>query len=194
MTLPSKMPTAKHTYRDYLKWPDDERREIIDGVPFLMSPAPSVEHQYISGEIFRQFANYLLDKECRVFDAPFEVRLAAADEHDDDVTNVVQPDLVVICDKSRLDRKGYRGVPALIVEILSPASAKLDLNEKYNLYERSGVKEYWVVFPLDQILDVYLLDEQGKYKKSGSYEKGTLVKPSIFEDLQIDLNLVFRDL
>ena len=193
MSILSSKLGVKYTYGDYLKWPDEERWEIIDGVPYLMSPAPSVDHQKILGETFRQFANYLVGKKCDVFNAPFDVRLPAADEKDEDIQTVVQPDIVVICDKSKLDQRGYRGAPALIVEILSPSTSKKDLSEKYDLYERCGVKEYWVVFPLDKVLDVYLPDEEGKYRKADSYEKGDRVKPSIFDDLEIDLGLVFRE-
>ncbi len=189
---PNKLGT-KYTYGDYLKWSDEERWELIDGVPYSMRPAPSTVHQRISGGLSMQFANYLLDKSSEVFFAPLDVRIPKANEKDEDIQTVVQPDVVVICDKSKLDKRGYRGAPALVVEILSPSTSKKDLNEKYNLYERSGVKEYWVVFPLDQVLDVYLLDEEGIYQKAGSYEKDARVKPSIFDDLEIDLNLVFRD-
>lgn len=190
--MSSRKPDVKYSYGDYLKWPGEERWELIEGVPYGMAPAPSVEHQRISGEIFRQIANYLLDKDCKAFNAPFDVKLPESDEKDEDIQTVVQPDILVICDKSRLDKRGYRGAPELIVEILSQATAKKDLNEKYNLYERSGVKEYWVVFPLDQVLDVYLLDENSKYQKAGTYEKDARVRPSIFADLEIDLSLVFR--
>ncbi len=193
MSMPSSKLGVKYTYSDYLKWPEGERWELIDGVPYLMSPGPSIEHQGISGEIFRQFANYLFDKTCNVFTAPLDIRIPAADEKDEDINTVVQPDIVVLCDKGKLDKKGYRGAPVLVVEILSPSTTKKDLSEKYALYERSGVKEYWVVFPRDQVLDVYLLDEEGKYQKDASYEKDGRVKPSIFEDLEIDLNLVFRE-
>lgn len=193
MSVPSNKLGVKYTYSDYLKWPTEERWELIDGVPYLMSPAPSVGHQSILMEISRQLATYLLNKNCRVFPAPFDVKLPVADEKDEDIQTVVQPDVVVICDKSKLDQRAYRGAPALVVEILSPSTTKKDLGEKYDLYERSGVKEYWVVFPLDQVLDVYLLDEEGKYQKHSTYEKDDVVKPSIFEDLEIDLSLVFRE-
>lgn len=193
MSMPSSKLGEKYSYGDYLKWPDEDRWELIDGVPYLMSPAPSPSHQRISREILVPFARYLSDKTCEVFYAPFDVRLPVADESDEDIQTVVQPDVVVICDKSKLDKRGYRGAPALVVEILSPSTSKKDLNEKYNLYERSGVKEYWVVFPLDQVVHVYRLDEEGKYQKAVSYEKDARIKPSIFEDLEIDLNLVFRE-
>jgi len=193
MSIPLDKLGVKYTYGDYLKWPDEESWEIIAGVPYLMSPAPSVDHQRISGEIFRQLATYLLDKNCKAFPAPFDVRFPSTDEKDEAIQTVVQPDIIVICDQSKLDKRGYRGAPALIVEILSPSTSKKDLSEKYDLYERSGVKEYWVVFPLDQVLDVYLLGEEGKYQKAGSYENDARVKPSIFDDLEIDLGLVFRE-
>ena len=191
--VPSGKSVVKYTYKDYLNWPDEERWEIIDGVPYSMSPAPSVNHQRISREIGRQFANYLLDKTCEVFDAPFDVRLAVADEDDTNIQTVVQPDIVVLGNKSKLDERGYRGAPALIVELVSPATAKKDLNDKFNLDERSGVKEYWVVFPLDQVLDVYVLDEDGKYQKASTYQSSDQIKIGILPELEIGLSLVFQN-
>ncbi|MEA1961418.1 MAG: Uma2 family endonuclease [Bacillota bacterium] len=114
MSVPFSKLKVPYNYGDYLSWSDDERWELIDGIPYSMSPAPLVEHQRISREILRQFSNYLVDKTCEVFGAPFDVRMPSADEKDEDIQSLVQPDIVVICDKKRLDRRGYRGCKATI--------------------------------------------------------------------------------
>ncbi|MBI4778088.1 Uma2 family endonuclease [Candidatus Desantisbacteria bacterium] len=130
----------RFTYGDYLKWPDEERWELIDGVAYDMSPAPSRRHQEVVGELFRQFATYLLGKSCKVYVAPFDVRLPECDEADEDIITVVQPDIIVVCDRDKLDDKGGRGAPDIVIEILSPWTAKKDLRTKYNLYERHRVR------------------------------------------------------
>jgi Uma2 family endonuclease len=184
-----------YTYSDYLNWPDEERWELIDGVPYNMSPAPSTEHQRISRDIEMQFVNYLRGKNCEVFYAPFDVRLPQGNENDEDITTVVQPDIVIICDKNKLDKRGCKGAPDLVVEIISHATAKKDMQEKFFLYERSGVKEYWLVFPLEHAIDVYMLDENNKYERNGLYQypDDGKVKVGIFDDLEIDLSLVFGE-
>lgn len=190
MNIPSEK-QKEYTFGDYLSWSDEERWEIIDGTPYMMTPAPSSEHQSIVMELGRQIANYLQGKTCKVFPAPFDVRLPRGEEHDEEIDNVVQPDLVVVCDREKIDKRGCKGAPDLIIEIISQATAKKDLNDKFNLYERSGVKEYWVVFPSDKALDVYQLDENSKYQKAATYYKESLVKSSLFEDLELDLKMVF---
>lgn len=183
----------KYSYADYLNWPDGERWEIIDGIPYDMSPAPSTKHQLITLELGRQFANYLLDKECRAIIAPFDIRIPSGDEKDEDIQTVVQPDIVVICDRSKLDDKGYRGAPGLIIEILSPSTSKKDLQEKYRLYERSGVKEYWVVFPREELVEVYQITNEMRYLKTGTYQIDDRITVGILPELEIDLGLVFQN-
>jgi len=183
---------GKYTYSDYLNWPDDEMWELIDGVPFDMSPAPSRQHQKISTELVRQFANYLLDKTCEIYDAPFDVRIPQGDEKDEDIDTVVQPDIVIVCDHNKLDDRGCKGAPDLIIEILSRNTSKKDLHDKFILYERSGVIEYWVVFPSDKGIDVYRLNEGHKYELSGKYQHPDKINVGIFSDLEIDLGLVFK--
>ena len=116
-----------YTYGDYLSWPDEERWELIDGIPHSMSPAPSRVHQEISMELARQIANHLIGKNCRVYAAPFDVRLPKGGEKDEQIETVVQPDLVVVCDESKLDERGCKGPPDLIIEILSPHTAAKDM-------------------------------------------------------------------
>ncbi|MBI4778090.1 Uma2 family endonuclease, partial [Candidatus Desantisbacteria bacterium] len=120
----------RFTYGDYLKWPDDQRWELIDGVAYDMSPAPSRKHQKVVGELFAQFHSYLKDKSCEVYVAPFDVRLPEVDEGvaplaaDEEIITVVQPDIVVVCDRDKLDDRGGRGAPDIVIEILSPWTAK----------------------------------------------------------------------
>lgn len=156
--------TEQHTYGEYLSWPDDERYELIDGVAYLMAPAPTLDHQDIVGELFRQLANALFDKPCRAYVSPVDVRLPKGDEADEQIDTVVQPDVLVICDASKTDRRGVRGAPDLVVEVLSPSTAGHDQVRKLHVYERAGVREYWLVHPIDRVLTIYRL-EQGSYGK-----------------------------
>lgn len=183
---------TKYTYQDYKTWPDDERWEIINGEAYNMTPAPRTDHQLVSGELLRQFANYLIDKPCRIFAAPYDVML---DEDNNNSQNIVQPDLLVVCDKKKLDSGKYcLGAPDLIIEILSPSTAKKDLLTKRHLYEKYGVKEYWIADPEHKDITVLLLQEDGKYSEPKTYPTGEKVTPSLFPDLLIDQELVYREL
>jgi Uma2 family endonuclease len=129
-----------------------------------------------------------------VYHAPFDVRLPKNGETaDDKIYTVVQPDICVICDQKKLDEKGCLGAPDLVVEVQSPSTAKHDLNEKFHLYEEAGVKEYWVVFPRDKGLTVFLLQEDGKFDRGTSYEFEGKVPVSIFKGLEIDLQELFEE-
>jgi Uma2 family endonuclease len=195
MSLPERQVEQKFTYKDYLTWNDEERWELIDGVPFPynMTPAPSRKHQTISRELLTEFSLYLRDKECHVYNAPFDVRLLIDEENDELTTNVVQPDIVVVCDKDKLDDKGCKGNPDLIIEVLSPSTAKKDLEIKRELYERAKVKEYWIVDPLNEVVLVFALNEDGKYDAAKAYDKEDALKVGIFEDLVIELKNIFRN-
>ncbi len=144
-----------HTYADYLGWPEEVRYELIDGAAYLMAPAPALDHQEITGEIYRQLANALLGKPCRAFVAPVDVRLPKAEESDERIDTVVQPDVMVVCDPTKLDRRGVRGAPDFVVEVVSPATAGHDHLLKRRTYERAGVREYWLVHPTDRLLTCY---------------------------------------
>ena len=144
-----------HTYGDYLGWPEDVRYELIDGVAYLMSPAPSRVHQEIVGELYGQIRNALQGNPCRVYVAPFDVRLPKRGEADADVDTVVQPDVLVVCDPGKLDERGMRGAPDWVIEVLSPATAGHDQTVKLAAYERAGVSEVWLVHPTDQVVTVY---------------------------------------
>jgi Uma2 family endonuclease len=192
MGIPAFKVDQKFTYADYLNWPNDERWELIHGTAFDMSPAPNTFHQNISGELYRQIANFLKDKPCKVFAAPFDVRLPDySDEADNEVDNVVQPDISVICDPSKLDERGCKGSPDWIIEILSPHTAKKDMSEKFDLYEKSGVKEYWITDPGSKYVQVYHLAENKKYALSGTYFIKDTVASGVLEGLAIELKDVF---
>jgi Uma2 family endonuclease len=153
--------TESHTYADYLTWPDDVRYELIDGVAYLMAPAPTLDHQDVAGEIYFQLRTALAARPCRAYIAPVDVRLPKADEDDARVDTVVQPDVLIVCDAEKLDRRGVRGAPDLIVEVLSPGTAGHDHGAKRRVYERAGVREYWLVHPTDRMLTIYRLEEGG---------------------------------
>lgn len=155
--------TGHFSYGDYCQWPDDERWELIDGEAFAMAPAPTRLHQEFVVELTRQIANSLQGHPCRVYVAPFDVRLPRGEEADARVDTVVQPDVAVICDPAKLDDRGCRGAPDWIVEILSPASAAHDQIRKRLLYERHGVREYWLLHPVDRVLTIYRLGDHGRF-------------------------------
>ncbi len=182
-----------YTYGDYLTWPDDERWELIDGIPYNMSPAPTRSHQKISGELFKQIAVYLTGKTCEVYAAPFDVRLPKGEEEDALIDTVVQPDLVVVCDPKKLDEPGCKGAPDWVVEILSPHTAAKDMKIKRDLYERVRVKEYWLVDPGNKTVQIYQSGDEGRYGRPEVCAAGDQVKAGVFSDLIIDLAAVFGD-
>lgn len=183
----------RFTYGDYLTWPEEERWELIEGIPFNMTPAPSLDHQSVAGEIYRQAANFLLHHPCRVFIAPFDVRLAEGDEPDDQVPTVVQPDVSVVCDPAKLDRRGCRGAPDWIVEVLSPSTALKDQSEKLALYRRHGVREYWLLSAADRSLVVYTLSAPGAFGSPQHFPAAGLIPVTVVPGLSIDFDLVFRE-
>ena len=192
MGLAAKLDIERYTYADYLKWPDNERWEIIAGVAYDMSPAPSPKHQEILGELHRQLSNYLLDKTCSVYVAPFDVRFPEGAEKKEEIETVIQPDISVICDPGKIDKNGCLGSPDLIIEIVSPSTAQKDIREKFYTYEKFGVKEYWILHPEEQILMVFKLLSNKMYGRPDIYSPGDEVKVGILPDLTIDLSLVFK--
>jgi len=183
----------RFTYGDYLTWDDGERWELIDGVPYSMSPAPGVAHQRILGRVHFQLFSFLRDKPCQVFLAPFDVRLPEADESDELVETVVQPDLVIICDQSKLDQRGCRGAPDLVVEILSSSTAHHDLKVKFARYERAGVREYWIIDPLGKTTQVFSIASGGGYGRPQVYGCGDMAPVGVIPGLMIDLAEIFAE-
>lgn len=182
-------PDKRYTYRDYLEWSDDERWELIDGIAYHMTPAPSPKHQEVLGELYRIIANYLVGKSCRPYLAPFDVRLFPNQKETDE--NVVQPDLTVVCDKTLITPQGYEGVPEFIIEVLSPSTAKKDKSEKKRLYQRARVNEYWIVDPIHQTIEVYTLTHEGRYGEAQLYGKEDTIQVYTFQELILNLEEVF---
>jgi len=185
-----------YTYADYLTWQWGEMTELIQGKIFKMSPAPGSLHQQVSGELFRQVANFLKSKKCKVFSAPFDVRLPSPHKNktDQEIITVVQPDLCVVCDPTKIDERGCVGAPDWIIEILSKYTSSKDLNVKFDVYEAAGVQEYWVVHPSEQTVLVYTLDKQGKYTgRLKPFVRPDSVSPMLFPGLSISLEQVFSE-
>ena len=187
--------SKRYTYADYLTWLDDKRRELINGFIHLMS-GPVRRHAGTSMELITIIRTFIKKKKgkCRIYHAPFDVRLPMYGSKDDNkIYDVVQPDICVICDLEKLDDKGCLGAPDLIVEVLSPSTLKYDWNYKFNLYEKAGVKEYWIVNPKAKEANVFLLQSDGKYDLGTVYESGQKAPVHIFKGLEIDLNELFED-
>jgi Uma2 family endonuclease len=190
LKVPLPNPEQKYTYTDYLTWDNDERWEIIEGVPFMQA-APSWQHQSLSGELYRQISNYLINKPCRVFASPFDLCLAEYNETDEEINKVVQPDVVIVCDENKLRKTGYFGVPTLVIEITSPATSRRDKVLKFNMYEKAGIKEYWIVEPDGKFVNAFTLQENKRYGRPETYTDEEKIKVSNFPGLEIDLKLVF---
>ncbi len=191
MALPAEK--ERYTFADVLTWPDDERAELIDGEVVMMAP-PTTTHQLISGEIFRQLANYLEGKKCRAIPAPFAVRLFEKDgEAPEDIDTVVEPDISIVCDTSKLDKHGCKGAPDMVVEILSPSTQRHDRLVKLNLYQRAGVREYWIVDPENQSVMVFLPDSNGSFKLHEDYNRKDVAKVNVLDGCFIELSKVFSE-
>jgi Uma2 family endonuclease len=174
----------RFTYADYRQWPADERWELIDGVAYAMAPAPTISHQTLAGQLFRQIDEALDGAPCRALIAPVDVLLPTPDEVDDRTTTVVQPDILVVCDPKKITERNVRGAPDWIIEVLSPASARHDHLTKRALYERAGVLEYWLVHPVDRVITLCTLKD-GLY---GGPEIADMAKersPTIFPEIVI---------
>jgi Uma2 family endonuclease len=184
----------RYTYADYLTWLDDVRRELINGFIKMMS-APLSAHARVSKNITWHLESVIRRNKgkCEVFTAPFDVRFPKQGETaDDKIDTVVQPDICIICDLSKIDERGCCGAPDMIVEILSPSTLKKDVTEKFTLYEESGVKEYWIVHPKEKAINVFLLQEDGKYDAGTTYEWKGKVPVHVFNNHLIDLNDIFE--
>ena len=177
----------RYTYTDYASWDDDKRWELIDGVPYAMS-APTLDHQRVSGELFFQIKSFLRGRPCEVFASPLDVRLNA-DSADD---TVVQPDIVLICDSTKIgDGKSCQGAPDLVIEILSPSTARFDRLLKLNRYRDAGVREYWIVDPDTKLVETYIFDKNEN--GSGRYSDEDDLPVHVLPGLTIKLSDVFAD-
>lgn len=178
-----------YSYADYLLWKIKERVELFKGKILKMSPAPSTSHQKISRKLTLSIGNFLAEKSCcELFTAPFDVRIP---NENGEIFTVVQPDLCVICDETKLDERGCIGAPDLVVEILSPGNSKKEMDIKFRLYEEVEVGEYWIIHPTEKTVWVYVL-ENGEYVTHKPFVEGEQIISRKFPDLKINLSNIFE--
>jgi len=188
--LPEEESERHFTYADYKEWElnEGERYELIHGEAFAMA-GPNTRHQAVSWEISVQLGAYLRGKPCRAFAAPYDVRPFYEEDESDDT--VVQPDITVVCDKGKIGDEGIRGVPDLVIEILSPSNTAREMGRKFRLYRNAGVREYWVVSPEDKVLETYLFDDSVIHFRS--YTATDKAEVGIFPGFAVDLEPVFAE-
>ena len=182
-----------YTYADYLQWKYEERLELFRGKIFKLS-APNTKHQIIVGNLTTAIITFLKVKKCKAFPAPFDVRLPVKNrKKDNEVTTVVQPDVCIICDESKLDSRGCCGAPDLIVEILSPGNSKKEIRLKQELYEEAGVNEYWIVYPEEESIAVLLLNTNYKYDGAVLYASDEYIYSTAVPGFSINLSEIFTN-
>jgi Uma2 family endonuclease len=184
-----------YNYADYLTWQLKEAVELIKGKVMLMSPAPNVRHQDISTNLMRYLSVFFSHKKCRVYAAPFDVRLYDRKKsilESQEIHTVVQPDVCVICQPDiLLDKQGCNGAPDWIIEILSKGNSKKEIHLKYELYQESGVTEYWIVFPEHQTIQQFVLNAQQQYELKKMYANDDIAIPHLFPELEMNVNDIF---
>src|SRR5690606_3942831 len=190
---PSTSYTGKYSYADYLTWQMDEMVEIIKGRLFKMTAAPSRIHQKVAAKLTYILYGFLEGKPCEVYTAPFDVRLPKTSTRDEDIYTVVQPDICVVCDPTKLDDAGCLGAPDLIVEILSPGNNQKEVQNKYEVYQESSVKEYWIIHPSEQTLLIYSL-QNGRFVPSRLFTSGDKVVSHAIPGFNLDLEQFFKDM
>ncbi len=173
----------RFTYAEYCTWDDDQRWELIDGLPYNMTPAPTTRHQRILGNLHLCISSYLAGKSCTPFLAPTDV---VFDEH-----NVVQPDLLVVCDQGKITEANIQGPPDLVIEILSPSTGRKDRREKKALYERFGVREYIVLDPLNETLERLTLADGG-YGQPDVFGWDETMMLIVLPELELELWTIFE--
>jgi Uma2 family endonuclease len=183
-----------YTYSDYATWKFRERVELLWGKIKKMSAAPSTRHQQVLGELFVIIKNILKGNRCQAYIAPFDVRLPLDENSREEVKNVVQPDITIICDSAKVDENGCFGPPDLVIEVISPTSSKRDLKEKLNLYEQAGIAEYWVVDPYLGIVQVFIAETRGKYRCLKPVTAGDIVRSVTIPGLEINMTDIFPDI
>jgi len=179
-----------YTYEDYCTWQFPERIELIDGVPYQLMSAPKIIHQRISMRLSGWWFIFLQTKSCEVFAAPIDVYFP--NPNAGKKNTVVQPDLCIVCNTTKIEEKGISGAPDLVIEILSN-DKKRDTHFKFNLYQREGVKEYWVVHPEEDWLIIYTLNEDKKYIGSKHYSvEDEKINSVLFPEFELDLRKLFE--
>ena len=182
--------TVEYTYDDYYDWLFIERVELIFGKVLPMA-APNRLHQTIARNLYYVFTVFFRDKQCEFYPAPFDVRLPVGIKKGK-YTTVVQPDLSVFCDQEKLDQKGAKGAPDLVVEILSPGNSRRDMKDKFEVYELAGVREYWIFHPIDSFVLPYLLNEEGKFVGLPAVHSPDILYSRIFPELSFSLEEIFQ--
>ena len=188
-------PKGTYTYDDYLTWRFEESLELIKGHIYRMSPAPRTRHQKISMRLSGELYNAFRNKSCDIYSAPFDVRLPNPDYQpgfNNKIYTVVQPDISIICDQSKIDELGCLGAPDWVIEITSPSTHKKDFNEKFDLYESAGVREYWIAVPKSNELYVYSLKD-GQYEQQEVYEQTGMAVSTAFPDVSINVEWIFGE-
>ncbi len=182
----------RYSYADYLSWGDDQRCELIDGDIYAMT-SPSVVHQSILTQLIKQFAVFFDEKPCKVFCAPLDLVLDKKSKKNDEIFTVVQPDIMVVCDEKTIEEQRIVGAPDLIIEIISPSTAARDNISKKALYEKAGVREFWLVSPTDRLIRVYRLEKDGLFGRDDVYDETAQIGIALFEGLSIDCRRVFPE-
>jgi Uma2 family endonuclease len=184
-------PSVSYTYADYLQWKFEERLELFRGRIFKLG-APNTKHQDVAGNLFVLAKTFLAKQKCRVFIAPFDVRLPVKNrKKDNEITTVVQPDICIVCDESKIDTRGCCGAPDLGVEILSPGNSHKEVKLKFELYEEAGVKEYWIIYPEEESLAVFLLNENNKYNGAVLYSGRDMINSKAISGFVVNTKEIF---
>ena len=187
-------PDQTYTYADYLGWRFQEYVELIKGKLLRKMAGPSSEHQQISSRFQGELYALLKRSPCHVYAAPFDVRLLRSTGNGDaQIKTVVQPDLCVVCDAAKIDKRGCLGAPDWILEIVSPSSLVLDTRTKFDLYAENGVREYWIAFPGEQVITAYALNEAGEYELSGSYIEPGLMPSRVLPGVAVEWADIFDE-
>ena len=177
----------KYSYQEFLEITKDKRAEFINGEIYLWA-SPSTEHQRTVGRLFAKFSSFFSGQDCEPFVAPYDV---VFENEETGEKHVVQPDITIICDKTKLTKDNYRGVPKLIIEVLSPSNASHDYIRKMDLYARFGVEEYWIASPKSKTIQVFVLQD-GIYFEYATFSKDDIVKSYYFKDIEIKLNEIYE--
>ena len=184
-------PSAEYTIQDYLSWQFDEMVELIRGKVFRMSPGPNTKHQVASGFLFSTIYQFLKGKQCKCFHAPFDVYLPIKHPKTGKPNTVVQPDITVICDPKKISEKGCEGSPDMVVEIISDSTRKKDIQIKFELYEECKINTYWLVFPKEEIIEIFELNATGKYERKGGFSDDDELGSAILPGLKMKVSDVF---
>lgn len=190
MVLPEK---KAFSYKDYMTLSEDVIYEVLNGEVINMSPSPTPKHQDVADELTAELKMFFRGKECIAFSAPMDVCLVADnDTKHEDILDWVQPDVFAVCDRGKIGEKSIIGAPDLIIEVLSPSTARNDRLIKFKSYEKARVKEYWIADPSNMYVEVYILQDDS-FKQFGIYGKDDSLSARIFPDLEIDLQHVFKE-